>query len=317
MEHPLRGEVQRRRPHEIAESPGRLRFLVDGTVVGEYVFHGDDDQSECPRPCFESLLTAGGLLVTDFRPSDHRWHRGLSFAVANVGDENFWGGPTYIRDVGYRQLPNVGTQRHESFELTDDAAGNPMVHEELTWLAHDGESLFRESRSISLRAIDERSWALGFATRLRNTSARSMALGSPGTRGRDSAGYGGLFWRGPGSFVEGRVLVPGRTGGDELNGVRSPWMAFVSRPDAVGAQPTVLMVAGIPGADRDPHWFVRSEEYPGMGPAPFYAEELSLDPEEDFVCSVALVICDGPLDGDAAQHLSDEARRHLVALEKA
>ncbi len=49
---------------------------------------------------------------------------------------------------------------------------------------------------------------------------RAIPIGSPTTRGRENAGYGGLFWRGPRSFTGGSVLAPGVAGGDELRGIR-------------------------------------------------------------------------------------------------
>ena len=57
---------------------------------------------------------------------------------------------------------------------------------------------------------------------MRNVSGRAIPLGSPTTRGRENAGYGGLFWRGPRSFTGGSILAPGVAGGDELRGIRSP-----------------------------------------------------------------------------------------------
>ena len=60
---------------------------------------------------------------------------------------------------------------------------------------------------------------------MRNTSDAAISIGSPTTKGRENAGYGGLFWRGPRSFTGGTVVAPGASGaGNEVRGsVTSGW----------------------------------------------------------------------------------------------
>ena len=205
----------------ITRTEDRLVFDIGGVNVGEYVFRQRAEQSECPRPFFRTLRTRSGRSLTGFRPRDHRWHRGLSFAVANVGAENFWGGPTFVRGAGYRQLANVGSQEHLAFESLEDAEGNPLVREELDWVSEQGRVALSEKRAMSARAVDDHAWVLGFESHVVNGTGSSLVLGSPGTRGREGAGYGGLFWRGPRSFTGGDVLAPERVGGDDLQGGRS------------------------------------------------------------------------------------------------
>ena len=53
-----------------------------------------------------------GDVVSLFRPHDHVWHKGIAWALPVVGDENFWGGPTYVHGRFYVQLPNNGVQGH-------------------------------------------------------------------------------------------------------------------------------------------------------------------------------------------------------------
>ena len=65
-----------------------------------YVYAPDDVQLESPRPYFHPITTLGGDLVSLFRPHDHVWHKGIAWSLPVVGDENFWGGPTFVRDAG-------------------------------------------------------------------------------------------------------------------------------------------------------------------------------------------------------------------------
>ena len=89
-----------------------------------YVHEPTDAQLESPRPYFHPLRTLAGDEVTLYRPHDHVWHKGLSLSLPNVGPANFWGGPTYLREGGYQQLPNNGTMRHRPFDRVSGDAGS-------------------------------------------------------------------------------------------------------------------------------------------------------------------------------------------------
>ena len=80
-------------------------------MLAEYVHRPTDVQLESPRPYLSPIRTCGGELVSLFRPHDHVWHKGIAWSLPVVGDENFWGGPTFVSGQGYVQLPNNGTQR--------------------------------------------------------------------------------------------------------------------------------------------------------------------------------------------------------------
>ena len=102
----------------------------------------------------------------------------------------------------------------------------------------------RARRSRRARARSPRScststrWALTFDTAHdQRRPARPIAIGSPTTKGRENAGYGGLFWRGPRSFT-GRhgSVAPAAGGGDDLRGTRAEWMGFRGRHDDIDAR---------------------------------------------------------------------------------
>lgn len=279
-------------PAHASELTDRIRFTAGGRLLAEYVHRPADPQLESPRPYFHPLRTLGGELLTDVRPDDHVWHKGLSWTLPVVGDENFWGGPSYLAGSGYRQLPNNGTQRHRAFT---ELVGTGFV-ERLDWVAEGGALLLDELRRVTAAVLDESTWVLGFTTTLRNTSDAPLVFGSPTTRGRPNAGYGGLFWRGPRSFVGGTVLSAAGAGGDELRGADAVWLGYTGRHDS-GARSTVVIVDRLAaaGAPRRP-WFVRSEEYACLCPAPFFHHEHVLDPGESFDASYDIVIADGASD---------------------
>lgn len=283
-----------------AEDHGdRVILRHAGRDLAHYVYRPTDVRLESPRPYLSPLHTLGGSLVSLFRPHDHVWHKGIAWSLPVVGDENFWGGPTYVRGEGYVQLPNNGIQAHVGFASLD-GGDEARIVQTLDWVTEPGELVFTEARAIGARILDDTSWLLTFETRMRNATERAIAIGSPTTRGRDNAGYGGLFWRGPRSFTGGAILSPAGEGGEELRGSRAPWMGFRGRHDGTDLESTVLMVDLPSNAAHPPEWFARTEQFACLCPAPFFSTERRVGPGETMTERYGVVIADGGLSADAA-----------------
>lgn len=292
----------------------RLQVRAGEVVLAEYVHRPAHPTFESPRPYVSPIRTLGGETVSLYRPHDHVWHKGIAWSLPVVGDENFWGGPTFVRGEGYVQLPNNGEQRHVGFEAADAAApasSTTRIDERLEWVTQAGETIFDEQRTLAASVLADDAWLLGFATRMRNVAGRPIPIGSPTTRGRENAGYGGLFWRGPRSFTGGSVLAPGVAGGDELRGIRSPWMGFTGRHDETDAASTVVMVDDPANLQHPPQWFARSQEFACLCPAPFFSEEHVVAPDETMSLRYGVVIADGAADPERAAQLAAAAQARL------
>lgn len=275
-----------------------------------YVYTPWEPQLESPKPYFHPLRTLGGDLVSLYRPHDHVWHKGISWSLANVGEENFWGGPTYVKAKGYRQLDNNGTQRHIGFPQLDAEANRITVTEELHWITQAGAHMFTERRRFAVQAHpDLGAWQLAYAAEMTNTSGASVAFGSPTTNGREAAGYSGLFWRGPRSFSQGAVVTPEGTGGDELMGCRHPWLGFVGRHDGVGDGSTLLFRDHESNYNHPTQWFVRSGVYAVVCPAPFYDTERDVPAGGTLALRYDLMVADDVRDVAGCAQLADQARR--------
>ena len=111
-------------PIRIEERDDRVLITDGDAVLAEYVHRPTDVRLESPRPYLSPIRTRGGELVSLFRPHDHVWHKGIAWSLPVVGDENFWGGPTFVSGQGYVQLANNGSQVHRSFDAGSDAAGD-------------------------------------------------------------------------------------------------------------------------------------------------------------------------------------------------
>ncbi|MCI2957647.1 PmoA family protein [Agromyces atrinae] len=282
------------------------RFVVsDGTtVLAEYVVQPTDPVLESPRPFFSPIRTRSGEVVSLFRPHDHVWHKGIAWSLPVVGDENFWGGPTFVSGEGYVQLSNNGVQQHRRGDVTM-AKGRGRIVESLDWITESGVRIFDEQRTIEAALIDDDAWALRFETHLTNTSDTPISIGSPTTRGRENAGYGGLFWRGPRSFTNGTILAPDVAGCDELRGIRAPWMGFTGRHDGNDTASTVVMVDDEANIQHPPQWFARTEDFACLCPAPFFSEECSVEPGDTLRLIYTVVIADGASDPARAASLAE------------
>ncbi|MCU1406187.1 MAG: hypothetical protein JWQ43_2490 [Glaciihabitans sp.] len=279
----------------------------DGTIVVQaaavellrYVYVPTAAQSESPRPYFHPIRSLAGDVLTGYRPDDHVWHAGLSLALPGVGPYNFWGGPSFRRGLGYVQLENNGVQRHLSVSVSDDG-----FTEELIWLSPAGSIVLTETRHISVRERGD-SWVLLLDFALLNESGDALTFGSPATEGRENAGYGGLFWRGAESLLDGTIFVPGGAATEAAMGSREPWMAYAT-PTA-----TIVMVDSGSNPRHPTPWFVRSSDYAGLCPAPFFSTELDLDAGETLALRYAVVFATGDSDHGRAVALADFGRESL------
>jgi hypothetical protein len=171
-------------------------------------------REQSPRPFAHPMRTLAGILASDFAPPDHAWHHGLSFTCAHLGHgargegANFWGGPTFERGRGYVALDNHGRQECEAPRVQLFNRENPPrahIAQSLHWIV-DGEILLEETRALEIVLLSRaRGWRLAWNCELRNASGHALRWGSPTTQGRDNAGYGGLFWRGPRGLAQSRV----------------------------------------------------------------------------------------------------------------
>ncbi|WP_426006321.1 PmoA family protein [Paenarthrobacter sp. NyZ202] len=302
-----------------------LTFGVDGRHLATYVYRPADDQYESPRPFFHPLTTLGGDEVTIYRPWDHVWHKGLSWALPNVGEHNFWGGATYTRSTGYANLDNNGAMNHEAFARIQERPQGITATESLVWTAQPaepgtsfepappGKPLISEQRSFAIQLLPSgEEWVLLFDTTMENVSGTEITIGSPTTEGRDNAGYGGLFWRGPRSFTGGEFRSETGSGADEFMGTRSPWIAFTGQHDDTCRKSSILFVEDQANPGASNQWFARSSMFACLGSAPFFSEEVPLKVGEPLRYRYAVVIADGSLDADSAAALAEAGR---VALE--
>lgn len=252
--------------------------------VGRYVTRPELPPRLSPRPYLHPVTTLAGTAVTELSPADHIHHLGVGVAVPDVEGSNFWGGRTFVRDRGPTELANHGAQRHTSFQLRDPDG----FVEELRWVAA-GAELLRERRTVAATELTDSAWALDFTFSLTNVTSGPLSIGSPATDGRPGAAYGGFFWRARKEDSAPDVFTADREGEQEIHGTRAPWVALT------GSTWTLVFAGATERTRRDP-WFVRAEEYPGVGSSLAAEERLPIPPGETAVrriVTVVTVVADG------------------------
>ncbi|MEX3100048.1 MULTISPECIES: PmoA family protein [unclassified Streptomyces] len=271
---------------------------ANGVEIMRYVYRPDPEAYEARKPYAHPLRTLGGRLVSGYRPSDHRWHKGLQMTASHLSGQNFWGGHSYVHGEGYLDLPDiVGSMRHDGF--TDFTADEQQLAftEELTWIENGGAEWARETRGVRVHSVDEAAgaWALDWSIRLTNLRDVPLAFGSPTTAGRELAGYTGLHWRGPRDFTGGAAFAPEGDGAEKLMGTRSRWLAYSGEHDDVDGHSTLVFEHG-PDNDATHHWFVRAEPIPTVSFSWAFFEEFELPPGESFAYRYRVVFADGAWD---------------------
>lgn len=299
--------------HEYGRS---LQVHHAGVELARYVYQPWESQRESPRPYFHPLRTLGGDPVTLYRPHDHVWHKGIAWSLPNVGPANFWGGPTYVRGRQYVQLPNNGAVRHRAFDRIDATGEGIRIGHRLDWVTEREQTWFKEIRTFSVLVHDDvEAWSLTFHTTMTNISGQRIDIGSPTTQGRPDAGYGGLFWRGPRAFTGGRVYTAELAGGDELMGIRAPWLAYAGQHDEHGRWSTLAFVDAPENAGHPTRWFVRAQPFAAVCPAPFFSVEVPLEPGESLSLRYSVVVADEDRGPDGAAQLAKVGLRALKEAE--
>lgn len=275
-------------------SPGRPVLRIGDGIVARYDEGTTIDSVLSPRPFLHPVTTLGGVRVTDSHPTDHLHHFGIGVALPDVNGTSYWGGRTYVQDIGSIMLENQGRQRRDDLQVDDG-----RLVERLTWTDEREIAQLSEIRELTGRAVrvgDVDGWALGWRSTLHATFG-ALEFGSPATNGRSGAGYGGLFWRFP--TWDATVLTRDGVGEDAAHGSTSPWLAVVDPERKV----TVLLLQS--GDDAPLPWFARVAEYLGVGPAIAWDRVRTLAEGERLVLGLDALLLDRVvLDRDALEELA-------------
>ncbi|MCF6313100.1 MAG: PmoA family protein [Verrucomicrobiales bacterium] len=134
------------------ETSESLALMNGDQVVWQFNHLQEGKEKGCPY--FHPLATLDGAVLTDLRPGDHLWHRGLRFAWKKInGLEGYWVWPD-----GQKRWPDKKMGRTEVTEVKVIANDDFSATFELQLSYHPpGEPAdLIEKRTISVSAPDEK-----------------------------------------------------------------------------------------------------------------------------------------------------------------
>jgi hypothetical protein len=280
-----------------------VELTLDGRVLARLREGYDLPAAHSPRPYLHPIQTPSGIVVTDLAPADHPWHAGLSLAVADVGGDNLWGGNTFVAGQGYVLLDDHGRMELSGpIEAAELGSACSELRFDVIWRDRRGEPIVRERRTIggSATSLPE-AWVLTARSELTNLTCRPLSFGSPGTRGRPDAGYGGWTLRLAPRLCGCEVLTstaPTVAVGEAAMGQPADWVCYR------GNDLTLVMVDR--SARPNSAWYIRSETFPAVGPAPFFHTEVHLAPGAPLTLGIDLILADG-------RHNPAELAGHQIA----
>ncbi|BCY08980.1 PmoA family protein [Actinoplanes sp. L3-i22] len=274
------------------DAPAVLR--LGDRAVAEYTWRPDLPVALAPRPYLHPVRTLAGTTVTELMPASHRHHLGVSVAVAEVGDANFWGGRTFIPGHGPAWLDNQGTQEHLRWVRRTPE----LLSHTLRWTGFNGDPLLGERRELSCRSVGADAWALSFTFTLTNETDRELPIRSPAVHGRPGAGYGGFFWRAP-AVGDCRIDSEAGAGFQAVHGRRARWLS-------VHGDGWTLVFLGATAETRDDRWFVRTRDYLGIGSALSWDQPLLMASGATVSRRIVTVIADGEITPERAAAYADD-----------
>lgn len=161
---------------------GSLALMEQERVVWQ--FNGVKGEG---KPCFHPLTLTNGTCITELRPADHPWHRGLWWSWKHINGVNYW-----------EENKKTGHSDGRTDVLTVKTKANPdfsaRIELELGYHLPGKEALMRESRVLTVTAPDAKGnyaidWTAAFTAgaedlKLERTPPRNF-----------SGGYAGLSCR--------------------------------------------------------------------------------------------------------------------------
>ena len=211
-----------------------------------WTYHYDPAEG---KAYFHPLNTTNGTVLSELRPKDHPWHRGLWFSWKYINGVNYW---EENRETGQSD----GRTRLLTTERRIDDAQTVTIRQTLEYAPGEGAAaVLRESRRLVLSPPDASGnyridWSSDFHALEPLELSRTPILGEPG--GKAYGGYAGLSLRINKALTGGAFLTKdGEFQAEGIDNTTAEWMIFETGRDAS------LLMMDHPGNLRSPtKWFV-------------------------------------------------------------
>ena len=219
------------------------------------------------KPYFHPLATPAGTLLTDLRPADHPWHRGLWFSWKFINGLNYWEEDRQThRSEGATELVEEKFQRHDD--------GSATLKFSLSYHPWNAPAVLTEQRTVEVstpvNGSYEIKWLAEFTAVTNVTLARTPLPGEPD--GKAYGGYAGLSLRLV-KATRGWTFSnsAGDTGETALHGKPADWVKY----SAGAGLPAITIFDDAKNLRHPTPWYV-NQGMPYFSPSPLFAKPLTL-----------------------------------------
>ena len=235
------------------------------------------------KPYFHPLAASDGTRLTELRPADHPWHRGLWFSWKFINGLNYW---EEDRQTGRSE----GATELIDSQLSPHADGSATLKFSLSYHPWPAPALLTEQRTIEISAPSngcyEIKWLAEFTAVTNVTLSRTPLPGETG--GKAYGGYAGLSLRLAKSTRGGTFSnCAGAAGETALHGQPAGWVKYSAGPGL----PAVTIFDDPKNLGYPVKWYV-NQGMPYFSPSPLFAKPLTLAAGEKLVLSYQIRIAD-------------------------
>lgn len=236
------------------------------------------------KPYFHPLATPGGVVLSDLRPVDHPWHRGLWWSWKLINGMLYWDeDPKTGRSEAATELLNWYAETH-----TD---GSARLTYALSYHPRNGPPVLTEKRVVEVSAPTESGYTLDWMSEF--TAVTNVLLD------RSPAGYAGFSLRlGPEQRKWTFTSSEGRAGQQATHGQPARWVKI-----SAGTHAPAVAIFDHPANLRHPaRWYV-DQSMPYFSPAPLFAGPFEMAAGKTVVFRYRVLVTDQD-PGEAAMNVN-------------
>ncbi len=225
------------------------------------------------KPYFHPLATPGGVVLSDLRPVDHPWHRGLWWSWKLINGLLYWDeDPRTGRSEAATGLLNWAAETRSD--------GSARLTFSLSYHPWDGPPVLAEKRVVGASAPAARGYTLDWVSEF--TALTNVVLD------RSPAGYAGFSLRlGPEQRRWTFTASEGRSGQNGIHGQPARWVKL-----SAGTNAPAVVIFDHPDNPRHPaRWYV-DQSMPYFSPAPLFERLLEMPAGKKLVFRYRVIVMD-------------------------
>ncbi len=270
-----------------------LSLINDGNVVWQLNFDKKYD-----KPYFHPVALADGTVLTDCRPADHPWHRGLWWSWKFLNGLNYW-----------EEDPNtlIAPGRNEIIktDFTQLIDGSTLAKLTVSFHPSDKPELLKEIRTIKISPINANGgyhidWTSVFAAADKDVLFdRTPIIGEPA--GVIWGGYAGLSVRMAKDSKNCQAVdSEGHTYKKEFDNAKAKWLDYTFE---VAEKPAGIAILDHPDNMRHPTpWYVIiAKDMRYFSPALIFYEPFTLKAGQSLKLKYRIIMHPGRTDAEAIE----------------